>query len=176
MDGKKQNESYTNAYCLFCSAGYEQKVAGIINRRNKDILAMPVLQEKHKSTNGVRSVVRQVMLPGYVFIYAKEMLHLKSLLCHSKALRLLKDTEGDCELYGENLKYAQWVLSYDGLIGRSKAVRLGGRVKIVEGPLKECEGCITKISKKNRNGRIEMMFMGHAIDIWLPFEWMEEEE
>ena len=174
MNGEKQQENYTNAYCLFCNAGYEQNVAGVINRRNKDVLAMPVLQEKHKSKNGVRSVIRQVMLPGYVFIYSKEMLHLQSLLCHSKALRVLKDTEGGCELHGENLKYAKWVLHYKGLIGCSKAVRLGNRVKIMEGPLKDCEGLITEISKKNRNGRVEMMFMGHAVNIWLPFEWMEE--
>lgn len=170
-----QHESYTNAYCLFCSAGYEQKVAGIINRRNGGILAMPVLQEKHKSENGARSIVRQVMLPGYVFIYSKETVHLKSLLYHSKALRFLKDTEGACELYGENLAYAKWVLYYNGLIGCSKAVRMGSRVKIMEGPLKDYGGYIKEISKKNRNGRIEMMFMGRPISTWLPFEWMEEE-
>lgn len=163
-----------NAYCLFCRVGYEEKVAQTITMQNTNILALPVLQEKHQSKNGTRTLIKQVMLPGYVFIYANYPIEMKYILCDSKALRFLKDTEGCCELYGENLKYAKWVLRYNGLLECSKAMRLGSRVKIIEGPLKDYEGYIREISKKNRNGRIEMTFMGQTISAWLPFEWVEE--
>ena len=171
----ENSSNYKKAYCLFCRSGYEEKVAHAINRHHKDMLALPIFQEKHRSKNGVRRIVKQVMLPGYVFIYANKKVFMEELLCDSKAIRPLKDTDGKCELFGENLKYAQWVLRYNGIISCSKAIRLGSRVRIVDGPLKDYKGQVREISKKNRNGRIEVVFMNRALDIWLPFEWVEEE-
>ena len=167
---------YNKAYCLFCCVGYERKVAEAITKNHESLMAFPVLQEKHQSKNGIRTLVKQVMLPGYVFIYTNEEMPMGQILCNSKALRFLKDTEGACELSDNNLEYAKWVLEYNGLITCSKAVRLGSRVKVVDGPLKDYEGYIMEISKKNRNGRVEMTFMGRSINVWLPFEWVEEHD
>lgn len=162
-------------FCFFCRVGYEEKVANEINKYNDGLLALPVLQEKHRSQNGVRTIVKQVMLPGYVFVYSNESITIERILKNSKVLRVLKDTDGDCELYGKDMEYAKLVLKYNGLLSCSKAIRLGSHVKVVEGPLKDYEGYIKEISKKNRNGRIEMMFMGQMISAWLPFDWVEED-
>jgi transcription antitermination factor NusG len=161
-------------YCLFCRVGSEEEVANTINKQQQDnLLALPVLQEKHRSINGVRSIVVQVMLPGYVFVYSTGSIPMERILQNSKAMRFLSDTQGDYELYGYNLEYAKWLLNYKGLICCSKALRVGSRVQVVEGPLKDYEGHIKEISKKNRNGRIETKFMGQEISVWLPFEWVE---
>jgi transcription antitermination factor NusG len=114
------------------------------------------------------------MLPGYVFIFADGCKNIKRISLNSNVLRLLRDTDGVYELYGENLEYARWVLQYDGLIKCSKAIRLGSRIKVTDGPLKDYEGHIKEVSKKNRNGRVELVFMGRTLSVWLPFEWVEE--
>ena len=171
---KELQQGY-HAYCLFCRVGQEEKVAQTINEPHKDILALPVLQEKHRSKNGIRSIVKQVMLPGYVFVYSCSNVVNERIMYSSKVLRFLHDTEGNYDLSGSDLEYAKWVLRYNGLIGCSKAVRLGSRVKVIEGPLKDYEGHIKEISKKNRNGRVEIDFMGRLLSVWLPFEWVEEE-
>lgn len=176
MSTQDCKNDYRKVFCVFCQAGYEEKVAAEIMKKNDSILALPVLQEKHRSQNGVRTIVKQVMLPGYIFIFSNENISEALFLRKSKVLRFLKDTEGTSELYGDNLKYAQWVLKYFGIIRCSKAMRIGSRVKVVEGPLKEYEGYIKEISKKNRNGRVEMVFMGQLISVWLPFEWVGQNE
>ncbi len=165
---------FNKAYCLFCVSGCEEKIAAEINKRYNDILALALFQEKHQSKNGVRSIVKKVMIPGYVFIFSNEDIPFNQILFNTKAIKFLMDTDGNNELYGENLEYANWVLSYMGMIGCSSAVRIGSRVKLIEGPLKDYEGHIKEISKKNKNGRIEVMFMGRLLSVWLPFEWVEE--
>ena len=165
-----------NAYCIFCSVGNEQKIANLINEQCSGIYALSIMMEKHHSKNGVKSIVRQTLLPGYVFIYSMREIPTERILRSSKVIRLLKDTDGECKLYGENLEYAKWVLKYKGMIGCSKAIQLGSRVQVVEGPLKDYEGMIKEVSKKNRNGRIEIAFMGRLLSIWLPFEWVQANE
>ena len=161
-----------NAYCVFCKAGYEEKVAKAINAQN-GLTAFPVMQEKHKSKNGVKSVVRQVMLPGYVFVYTNSPIPTKHVFSNTKVIYLLKYSDESYQLYGEDLAYAKWILKYNGLIACSTAVRLGSQVKIVEGPLKDYEGTIQEISKKNRNAKIVITIADRIFNIWLPFIWIE---
>ena len=169
-------DNWEHAYCIFCRSGMEEKVAANLMRQHDDLLAMPVYQEKHQSKGGVKSLVREVMLPGYVFLYSQAPQNNDRGLIRGapNALKVLSDADGAAELYGANLEYARWVLHYSGLITCSKAIRLGSRVQITEGPLKDYEGCIREISKKNRNGKVEIPFMGQTIRVWLPFEWVEE--
>ena len=168
--------NWEHAYCIFCRSGTEEKVAAELIRQHDGLLAMPVYQEKHQSRSGVKSLVREVMLPGYVFVYTRDIPddERKFTRGNPNALRILSDADGAAELYGDNLDYARWVMRYSGLIRCSKAVRVGSRIRITEGPLKDYEGYIREISKKNRNGRIEIPFMGQTIKAWLPFEWVEE--
>lgn len=168
------SQDYSKTYCLFCSSGHEEKVAQHINSQYENVLALPVFQVKHRSEKGVKTLVKEVMLPGYVFVYSSDTIPMTQILLNSKTLKFLKDSEGTYELYGGNLEYAQWVLRYNGIIGCSKAVRIGSRIKVIDGPLKDYEGYIKEVSKKNRNARIEMMFMGRMISAWLPFEWVED--
>ena len=168
--------SWEHAYCIFCRSGTEEKVASNLMQQQDKVLAMPVYQEKHQSKGGVKTLVREVMLPGYVFLYSETPQNTDRSLIRGtpNALRILSDADGTSELYGANLDYARWVIHYSGLISCSKAIRIGSRVQITEGPLKDYEGCIREISKKNRNGRVEIPFMGQTIRVWLPFEWVEE--
>jgi len=166
--------AYTYAYCLFCYTGYEERAAQEIRKQCPGVYALPIFQEKHRSQNGKRTIVKEVMLPGYLFLFTDKPLFNTRSIRNSKTLKLLKDGEGIAALYGENLSYARWVLRYDGLIGTSKAARIGSRIKVIEGPLKDLEGCIKEVSKKNRNGRVEMTFMNRKISVWLPFEWVQE--
>ena len=76
-------------------------------------------------------------------------------------------------MYGNDLVYANWVLEAEGLITVSKAIELNGKVKIINGPLKNLEGNIIEYSKHNRNCKIEIHLLNQTINAWLPFEYID---
>ncbi|NJP41565.1 hypothetical protein HCH52_10975 [Oscillospiraceae bacterium HV4-5-C5C] len=160
-------------YCVYCKGGREKKLAETIVQRYPETLAMPILQDKHKSVNSKRSLVQVPMFPGYVFIYKQTNLDGRALRILPDVFKILRSEEDMLELRHEDRDYALWFLKHRGHIQCSKATRIGDKVRIVEGPLKDLDGCIKEISKKNRNARVRIQFMGQASVVWLPFEWVE---
>jgi transcription antitermination factor NusG len=78
-------------------------------------------------------------------------------------------------LSGDDERYARWVFSQNGLIAMSEACLEGDRVRIVRGPLKDLEGQILKIDKRNRNGQVMLTFNNRIVKAWLGFEFVEKE-
>ncbi len=162
----------TDAYCLYCATGQEEKTAGLVNRLLDDVIAFPVLQEKHKSVNGSRSNVWDVLLPGYIFLYSLLPLPYRQVLDIDSAYRTLAYQDGEIRLAGADREFAALVYKYAGKIRASRAFLIDSRVRIVDGPLKDFEGRITKINKHNRNGCVEITIGGMTRNIWLAFDYV----
>ncbi len=164
------------AYCLYTKTGWETSLATHLNLLNKDILALPFLKMTHTSCRGVKGLYQKVLLPSYVFLYCPpdyktEVLDRR----FEEGFNFVTLTENkDLTLSGNDLKYAKWVFSSAGIIGLSKAIRVGSKVKIIEGPLLSLEGEIKEYSKKNRNCRVETTLFNQVMSVWLPFVWVEE--
>ena len=115
------------------------------------------------STNGVKTLKEQILLPGYVFISVPFDITGVNLYDCGRlpdVYRLLKDGEGHWELQGEDEAFARWIINNKGLIGLSQAYMAGDKVQLLSGPLKEREGNIIKIDRRGRNGLIEITFDG----------------
>ncbi len=52
------------------------------------------------------------------------------------------------KLRGHDLEFIQWLKRQNGMIGISKAIQIGTKIKIIDGPLKKYEGNIIKINKR----------------------------
>ena len=76
----EENWNTVNAYCIQCLTGYESKTADAIRLCCDGVDAYAVMQERHRSRAGRRTLERSVMLPGYVFVYAREALSFRRLL------------------------------------------------------------------------------------------------
>lgn len=165
-----------NAYCLRTRTGWETEAANHINLLNPDVLALPFLKLSHKSEKGVKSVVQKNVLPSYVFLFTKKDYLVENL---DKKFRegfsfVYYADNNDILLRGGDLRYARWVFSTSGIIGMSRAIKVNGRVKIIDGPLLSLEGQIKEYSKKNRNCRVETVLFNRVISVWLPFTYIEE--
>jgi transcription antitermination factor NusG len=71
-------------------------------------------------------------------------------------------------------RFARWVFSLNGLISLSKAYREGDRVKVISGPLKDLEGNILRVDKRNQSGQVAIMFNNRMVKTWLGFELVEK--
>lgn len=160
--------------CLYVRVGREQKTVEMIRHLYPSVNALAVGQLKHKSQNGVKSVVNTILLPGYVLFQADEDFEVRRFYSLEHVVRLLKYEDRQWMLRGDDLAFAQWIYRMNGLIGLSKAYREGTMVRIAEGPLKDFAGKIVRVDSRNRNAQVAFGFDKQVFTAWLAFEWMEE--
>ena len=162
-----------DAYCLFTLQGLELNISEELNKNYEHCLATPLAKMSHRSRKGHKYDVQEVLLGGYIFVYLEKGRDINKIKSSKNYFKILNRQNDDGKLFGNDLKYAEWVLEVEGFLSVSEAIKLNGKVKIINGPLKNLEGNIVEYSKRNRNCRIEMEFLGQTINTWLPFEWID---
>ena len=160
--------------CLFCITGKEHIVANSIQLYNKSVRAKAVCQTIRHTNQGVTSLQNDIVLKGYVFFETCAGASLEGLLPPNDILTILSYSDGDWRLCGDDLEYAKWIFKYDGVLPLSKAYKVGDRIFILDGPLKDLEGNITRIDKRNRSGQVTINFAGREQKVWLGFDIVKE--
>lgn len=159
--------------CVFCVTGRETAVARSIENDFQGVRATAVLQVKRRSVNGVTSLMTQVVFPGYVFLEAEPDDESVPRIRREGMFRLLTTSERTWQLYGNDRRFAEWIFSQNGLIELSKAYREGDRIRIVSGPLKDLEGHILRVDRRNRSGQIALTLQNRLVKAWLGFEYVD---
>jgi len=165
-----------DAYCLFGMTGQEAYLARELNHLNEDCLAIPFLRVKRSSSNGRQELVQEALLKGYVFLFTPTGFDTALLRRGESAFRVLERREGGGLLEGEDRRYAEWALSYGGVLEVSEAVQIDDCVRIISGPLLDLQGSVTGFSRRNKNCRVQFEIMGRTLDMWLPYELLEPAE
>jgi len=160
--------------CVFCVAGKEEAIAHRIEQVCGNVRTVVARQHKRKSEQGKTRIEDAILFPGYVFFEAPTGLEAVLKFPKENVFSVLKTESGDWQLYGDDAKFAQWLFSYDGLIPFSKAYQEGDLIRIITGPLKDFEGWITHIDKRNKNGKVTVQFCNREISVWLGFEIVEK--
>lgn len=165
-----------NAYCIYVLTGTETLICNELNNNYEELLALPILKIQHKSKNSVKYDVETTLLPGYAFIYIPKGNNIFEYKTSQYYYRVLDKKNDYGKLTGEDLEYANWVKSTNGIIPISEAIKIDNKVKIISGPLKKLEGKIIKYDKRNRNCLIEVEFLNKITNVWLPFEYVKSVE
>ncbi len=173
----EENWNTVNAYCIQCLTGYESKTADAIRLCCDGVDAYAVMQERHRSRAGRRTLERSVMLPGYVFVYAREALSFRRLLSVENVIRFLSYGGQDgYHLKDSDLAFSRWVWRHRGFFICSRAAKAGDHLRIIEGPLADRIGTVLKIDRHNRNVCISISFDGNERKVWLPFVWTADSD
>lgn len=170
-DLSETNKAYG---CVFCITGKEQVVANCIQIYNKNVRAKAASQTIRHTCQGVTRLQNDVILKGYVFFETSADVNINGLLPPNDILSVLSYSDGDWRLCGDDLAYAKWIFKYNGVLPLSKAYKVGDRIYIVDGPLKDLEGSITRIDKRNRSGQVTIYFAGREQKVWLGFDIVKE--
>lgn len=150
------------AYCVFCKTGSENAIAQRVNAMSsgiKAIVPVRVLQEKYKKKWIERE---RLLIPGYVFVYAKREISFRKLIKMTGAYKVLEYQSGKRELIGSDYEYALWVYTHNGRIGTSKVLVEGDTVKVIDGPLKDGIGEILKLDRHKKRAWVEFNFYGNT--------------
>lgn len=163
----------TDYGCVFCMSGKETLVADAVQQRYPQVRATAIRQTKRRTCQGFTTLHDEVVLQGYVLFQAPAGFSLQGALQADNIISLLTYSDGDWRLFGDDLEYARFIFRHNGVIGLSHAYRIGDRIQIVDGPLKDLEGHITRVDRRNRSGQVTLAFGGNTFKVWLGFDIIE---
>ena len=156
--------------CVCVRAGAERRAAGYINQMWPGVDATGLERVFYRSVNGVRHTEKQQLMSGYIFLRLYELPPATELPHIPGFIRVLDYRPGEWELAGSDLAFAEYVFANNGVLGISKACKIGDRIRLVEGPLKDMEGSILKMDRHRKNGLVEIGYHGRSFQVWLPFD------
>lgn len=159
--------------CLFCITGREEIVAHRIERLCPDVRAIAARKEKHKSVQGRKTRVEEILFPGYVFFMAPPEIEPFHAFPKDDIIRILTSDRGEWQLTDRDREFARWMFEHRGLLAFSKAYNEGEHIRMLSGPLKDMEGQIVRVDKRGRSGQVSLSVHGRSILVWLGFEMVD---
>jgi transcription antitermination factor NusG len=155
-------ETDLQAYCILCRTGAEQEVKQKIETFMTGIEAivpMRILEEK-KDRQWQR--VERPLLPGYVFLYSEKELPHDLIWKINHLYRILQYERGLRSLQREDRDYAFWLYRHQGQIQPSTVLQEGETIRVIDGPLLDATGTITRLDKRHRRAWVSFTFDGET--------------
>ena len=172
--------------CFFCKTGKEADVIRQFNRTFPNGKAIAPTRTKLIRTRDTAIEAQVSLLPGYVFFDIQEEgtsvsgiidAILMALLEFSRAdsvLKLLRYSDGKWRLFGPDDLFAEMLFKMGGNIGLSQAYfDRGDRIRILDGFLKNYEGSITSVNRKNKTVEVTVNLQGKKVIMRLGYELVE---
>lgn len=157
-----------NTYCIFCRTGFENQVEAFLKKNGLAVISSIVERNVMKHRKPHKEF--RPLIPGYVFFESDSEPAWMELRQSEYIFYPLRYADNQARLRGKDLEFVRWLKRHDGAIGISKAMQAGNRVRILDGPLKEYEGRITKINKRQKCAEIEIGAETIVRKVWLNYE------
>ena len=167
-------ESDLQAYCILCRTGAEQEVKQKVESFMTGIEAIvPSRVIEEKKDRQWRKVERP-LLPGYVFLYSASDLPHDLIWKIGHLYRILQYERGLRGLQGEDRDYAFWLYRHQGQIKPSTVLEEGGTIRVIDGPLLDATGKITRLDKRHRRAWVQFTFDGQTRTVSLSASCVEQ--
>jgi transcriptional antiterminator NusG len=163
-------------FCLFCETGKETLVETFLKEIGYSVISSVSERNIVKMGHTIKEYRR--IIPGDVFFS-----HVSddgrepdwSKISEFKYVFYpLKYSDNRKQLRENDMKFVKWLVRHDGAVRVSKAVQVGTKIKIIEGPLKEYEGNIIKVNRRQKCVCVQINTEGLINKIWLSYECIEE--
>ena len=172
--------------CLFCTSGKEADVINHFITTFPNGEAISPTRTRIKQVHDAAKEEQVPLLPGYVFFQITEKepeapgiidAILMALLEFSRidsVLKLLRYSDGTWRLFGSDNLFAEMLFKNGGNIGLSQVYfDKGDRIRILDGFLKDYEGYITRVNRKNKTVEFTINLQGKRVIMWLGYELVE---
>jgi len=186
MEEEQTQKVLCSRGCFFCKSGKEADVIRHFNMTFPNGKAIAPTRTKIRRTREAAIEERVPLLPGYVFFEITEDgtpapgiidAVLKALLDFSRidsVLKLLRYSDGTWRLYGTDNLFAEMLFRTGGNIGLSQAYfDRGDRIRILDGYLKDYEGYITSVNRKNKTVEVTVNLQGKKVIMKLGYELVD---
>lgn len=149
-----------HAYCILCRTGAEEEVKHKVDLFIPQVEALvPTRIIEEKKGKQWRQVERP-LLPGYIFLYADAELPFDLKWKIHRIYRILQYEPYYRGLQGEDRDYAFWVYRHQGQIKPSTIFQEGEKIRVIDGPLLDMTGTITRLDKRHRRVWVSFDFDG----------------
>jgi transcriptional antiterminator NusG len=128
------------------------------------------LAERKIIKNGKTIKELRSIIPGYVFFENKNEPDWEEIKKYKYIYYPLRYTNNETKLKDNDLSFVKWLMKNNGIIKISNVTEKGKKIKIIDGPLKDYEGNIVKINKKQKCAGIKIEGEGIKNIIWLSYE------
>jgi len=145
---ENNNDIAEKIYCLFCATGREGQIETFLKKFGINVINARAERHVFKSGKRVGTDLRP-LFPGYVFFKGGSAIDW-TCFWHSDIYYVLKYKDGERGLRGADLDCARWLLRNNGIIRASRAIEVGKKIRIIEGPLKDYEGCIIAVRRRQQ--------------------------
>ena len=180
--------------CFFCKSGKEIDVVRQFEMRFPGGRAVAPTKSRYRRAKDVVIEEKVPLLPGYVFFEMNDsatgglisepaadknngetpQFALQTFSRIDSVLKLLRYSDGDWRLQGDDDKFAMLLFETGGNIGISQAYfDVGNRIRILDGFLKDYEGSITRVNRKNRTVEVQVDLPGKKVSMKLGYELVE---
>lgn len=172
--------------CFFCKTGKDEEVVQHFNGIFPEGMAIAPTRTKIIRTRDAAMEARVPLLPGYVFFrigesgkqtpgigdtLSQELLEFSRI---DSVLKLLRYSDGTWRLSGSDRLFARMLFDTTGNIGLSQAFfDKGDRIRILNGFLKDYEGYITSVNRKNKTVKVAIDLQGKKVTMQLGYELVE---
>ena len=172
--------------CFFCKSGKEADVIRHFNMTFPNGRAIVPTRTKIRRNHDAAIEEQVPLLPGYVFFEITEdgasafeindsaSQSLSEFSRIDSVLKLLRYSDGTWRLFGSDDLFADMLFKTQGNIGLSQAYfDKGDRIRILDGFLKDYEGNITSVNRKNKTVVVTVNLQGKKVIMRLGYELVE---
>lgn len=158
-------------YCIVCRTGTELTVAKNIKKAYPELTVIAPVKIMKEKRQGHWENKEHILLPGYIFLLPDftQSLNFQSMI--NKVYHNPENSIAAKIITGSDAEYARWIYHHQGTIKTSKVViKQGGATQVIDGPLLDFPGSITKIDKNNRRALVEFTFDGQKKAVYMDVE------
>jgi transcription antitermination factor NusG len=166
------NPSCEYIYCMYVRTYAQQRITMEVPRVFPCRAINPVLVKRKWFGRSYKEISHS-LIPGYIFLISNERMEASRLRTLDGVLNILHYGYGEYAMTEHDEQFVRWLLKYDGMIGLSKAFRMGDRIQVIEGPLKDSCGTIVRVDTRRQRAEIRLEFNGINWTSWLDFEWVQ---
>lgn len=171
---KRTSDSW---YVLQVIAGKETKIEEIISRM--DIKKLSPFLPKKKLKIRKKGITKDVISPlysGYVFIIGEwNIEEAKKILNNSGAIKFIGGINSPGIIKEEEKKLIKSIAE-TGIAEYSKVIKIGSKINVVSGPLKELKGVIESVDRRKQRVVVKLPLLNSLIKVTLGFEYLQEDQ
>jgi transcription antitermination factor NusG len=159
-------------YCIYCQPQKQVLIARQIPKFFNCKAFNPIIIKRLWTGKQYRNQTYSLM-PGYVFLFSSERIDPFVVRRLEGVEKIMQYGNGDYALSEEDERLARWLLRYDGTIGLSRAVKVGDRVHVVQGPLSDFAGTIIRMDLRRKRALINLSLHNNVWPTWMDYDFFE---
>ena len=150
-------------HALFVETGREDRVKEWlqIELRGSDIRILVPKRKLQERKNGVWTEKIRILFPGYVLLYGSiGVAEYCKIRGTPGLIRVLQDSSGLLEIHETEIRIINMLIQDGDTIGTSSILQEGGKILVVDGPLRGLDGLIAYIDKRKGRAKVRFNFIG----------------